>query len=119
MMNAQQAEEFVRLVAEMTTRGLMEAASEVIVTARKIAGPPAPAPEPTAQQLELMAVEWSAWRTIARLWKTHRPEMEAAGNNQLLLAIRMWGEELVALRMTQTPQAREEARVMYATERRT
>lgn len=88
MMNAQQAEEFVRLVAGMQTSEENAAVSncdllgifdDLIVTARKIVinvsqlGIGEPEPEPhgapaNPKQLDLMTAEWAAWRAIVRAW---------------------------------------------------
>jgi hypothetical protein len=138
MMNAQQAEEFVRLVAGMQTSEENAAVSncdllgifdDLIVTARKIVinvsqlGIGEPEPEPhgapaNPKQLDLMTAEWAAWRAIVRAWPRARPDINSPYNSELLLSIRIWGEELAALRFTQPPEIWQQARIMYATERR-
>ncbi len=46
-------------------------------------------------------VEWSAWQRIVRNWHLHTDNINA--DNELVNAIRNWGEELAALRRTQGP----------------
>lgn len=57
-----------------------------------------------------MMVEYSAWQRIVRHWHEHTGDINA--DNELVNAIKAWGEELVAMRVTQTPEVRERARQM-------
>lgn len=60
---------------------------------------------------DLMMVEWGAWQRIVRNWHDHTGDINK--DTELVNAIRAWGEELVALRLSQNPQVRERARTMY------
>ena len=60
-----------------------------------------------------MMVEWSAWQRIVRHWHEHTGDINA--DTALVNAIRNWGEELVALRLEQSPETRGRARQMNCT----
>lgn len=63
---------------------------------------------------DLMMVEYAAWQRIVRHWHEHTGDINA--DNSLVGAIKAWGEELVALRISQTPEIRARARAMNCTE---
>ena len=54
--------------------------------------------------------EWSAWQRIVRNWHNNTGDINV--DDELVNAIKNWGEELVALRMAQTEEVRERARTM-------
>lgn len=51
--------------------------------------------------LDQMEREWLAWRAFCREFETIAPEIDLNGPqaNRFINAVRLWGEELVALRM--------------------
>ena len=57
---------------------------------------------------DISMVEWDAWQRVVRHWHEHTGDIN--DDNELVNAIKAWGEELVALRLTQTPEVRERAR---------
>jgi hypothetical protein len=65
-------------------------------------------------EADLMMTDWDAWQRLARHWHEHSGDINA--DNILVRAIRHWGEELVALRLTQPPEVRERARGMARTD---
>lgn len=54
--------------------------------------------------LEAAHTEWEAWQRIVRHWNDHSGDINQ--DNELVAAIRNWGEELVALRMLQNEDSR-------------
>ncbi len=63
---------------------------------------------------DLMMVEYGAWQRIVRHWHEHSGDINA--DDALVSAIKAWGEELVALRLSQASDVRERARAMNCTE---
>ena len=59
---------------------------------------------------DLMMTEYGAWQAIVRAWHEHTGDINA--DTTLVDAIKNWGEELVALRVSQSEEVRERARSM-------
>jgi len=59
-------------------------------------------------RLELMD-EWEGWQRVVEALKTCACAIDINEEDRLAAAITMWGELLVALRMTQTAEVRADA----------
>lgn len=61
-------------------------------------------------RMDRMRVEWLAWQAVVAEWRSlNLPDMNAPECEPLIRAIELWGEELVRLRATQTPDIVAEA----------
>jgi len=56
---------------------------------------------------DLPYVEWVAWRSLCELLEARGVNINT--DNELARSIERWGEELVALRVSQTPDERAKA----------
>jgi malate synthase len=60
-------------------------------------------------QLDEMHAEWMAWQAVVREFRDRAIDVNASEWDSLIRAIEWWGEELSALRYSQTEQVADEA----------
>lgn len=67
---------------------------------------------PNLAQHEASAIEWMAWQSVVAEWdRVISTTMNDSKYDRLIAAIRYWGEELHALRNTQSVEDQDRARL--------
>lgn len=59
--------------------------------------------------MDVMNNEWQAWQQVVEQFKQLDMDINATRCTPLVRAIELWGEELVRLRVGQTPEIRRKA----------